>query len=130
MEKKVDRVLAPNYLDIIRLEENNPMMDLLTIVDVIHEPFLTGFALANKDTREDQPFLTCLKREVKRLKNVRRLLTTSWRDKTCVILLSLTPHDVTRQGKSRRVEGLRSLATISQTHRSTDAHGTIDADTD
>ena len=52
----------PNYFD-------KDKVDLLAIVDVIPDPFVTGLALANKNTEDDNAFINCLKRKIKTMKS-------------------------------------------------------------
>ena len=68
----VDRVLIPNYFDILRLTESEQAMKLFSVVDVIHEPFLTGLALANQDNTGNKAFVSCLRKKVKSLTKVGR----------------------------------------------------------
>ena len=63
----VNRVLIPNYFDILRLRESEPAMKLFSVVDVIHEPFLTGLAMANKQSSDNKAFLSCLRKKIKSL---------------------------------------------------------------
>ena len=68
-EGEVDRVLAPNYLDILNLVERKQIKNVFSVVNVFNEPFLVGLALVNKDTEQDKHFITCLRRKVKSLKS-------------------------------------------------------------
>ena len=63
----VNRVLIPNYFDILRLRESDPAMKLFSVIDVIHESFLTGLALANKQSSDNIAFLSCLRKKINSL---------------------------------------------------------------
>ena len=76
----VDRVLIPNYFDIVRLEESVPAMKLFSVVDVIHEPFCTGLAFANKQSIENKAFVSCLQKKVKLFHTVWNMRIISYSD--------------------------------------------------
>ena len=61
----VDRILIPNYFDIPLLQAREPSMKLLSVVNVVHEPFDTGLALANKQDSNNKAFISCLRKKVK-----------------------------------------------------------------
>jgi cobalamin-dependent methionine synthase I len=61
----VDRVLIPNYFDILRLTDSEPAMKLFSVVDVINEPFLTGMASVNKQGSDNKAFVSCLQKKIK-----------------------------------------------------------------
>ncbi|XP_028394000.1 uncharacterized protein LOC114518237 isoform X2 [Dendronephthya gigantea] len=61
----VDRILVQNYFYIHRLKEGEEKMKLFSVVDVVHEPFLTGLAMVNKLSNDNKAFLSCLRKKVK-----------------------------------------------------------------
>ncbi len=69
----VDRVLVPNYFDILRLKESEPAMELFSVVDVINEPFLIGMASVDKQISVNKHFVSCLQKKVSSFYTVRIL---------------------------------------------------------
>ena len=62
---RVDRVLIPNYFDILRLTKDESAMKAFSVVDVLNEPFLTGMASVNKESSDNKAFVSCLRKKIK-----------------------------------------------------------------